>query len=30
MGRKKEKAEPTRRSFLNILWLILGQPEDPF
>jgi cytochrome b6-f complex iron-sulfur subunit len=24
MGREKEKAEPTRRSFLNILWLILG------
>ena len=24
MGRKKENAEPTRRSFLNILWLILG------
>ena len=24
MGKEKEKAEPTRRSFLNILWLILG------
>ena len=24
MGREKEKAEPTRRSFLNILWIILG------
>ena len=24
MGRDKEKAEPTRRSFLNILWIILG------
>jgi len=24
MGREKEKAEPNRRSFLNILWLILG------
>ena len=24
MRRKKEKAESTRRSFLNILWLILG------
>jgi len=24
MGREKEKAVPTRRSFLNILWLILG------
>ena len=24
MGREKQKAEPTRRSFLNFLWLILG------
>jgi cytochrome b6-f complex iron-sulfur subunit len=24
MGKEKEKAEPTRRSFLNILWIILG------
>ena len=24
MGKEKEKAEPTRRSFLNILWVILG------
>ncbi|MDH3876381.1 MAG: ubiquinol-cytochrome c reductase iron-sulfur subunit [Desulfobacterales bacterium] len=24
MGREKEKAEPTRRSFLNILWIVLG------
>ena len=24
MGREKEKAEPNRRSFLNILWLLLG------
>ena len=24
MGRANEKAEPTRRSFLNILWVILG------
>jgi len=24
MGSEKEKAEPTRRSFLNILWIILG------
>jgi cytochrome b6-f complex iron-sulfur subunit len=24
MEREKEKAEPTRRSFLNILWIILG------
>jgi cytochrome b6-f complex iron-sulfur subunit len=24
MGREKEKGESTRRSFLNILWLILG------
>ena len=24
MGRANEKAEPTRRSFLNILWIILG------
>jgi cytochrome b6-f complex iron-sulfur subunit len=24
MGREKEKAEPTRRSFLNILWITLG------
>jgi cytochrome b6-f complex iron-sulfur subunit len=24
MGKEREKAEPTRRSFLNILWLILG------
>jgi cytochrome b6-f complex iron-sulfur subunit len=24
LGREKEKAEPTRRSFLNILWIMLG------
>jgi cytochrome b6-f complex iron-sulfur subunit len=24
MGKEKEKVEPTRRSLLNILWLILG------
>jgi cytochrome b6-f complex iron-sulfur subunit len=24
MGREKEKAEPIRRSFLNILWIVLG------
>ena len=24
MERKKEKTEPTRRSFLNVLWVILG------
>lgn len=24
MGKEKEKGEPTRRSFLNILWVILG------
>ncbi len=24
MEREKEKAEPTKRSFLNILWIILG------